>query len=754
MQDSLYQYKRYKKYCKCAINTDIIDVQIEKFKRKKISGINSEGRTPNLIVSLTTFPERIRDVYYAIFSLLNQTVKPDKLILWLAVEQFPDKEEDLPQYLLDFKDQGLTIKFTNDTKSYKKLIPSLKEYPNDIIVTADDDIYYPENWLEILYNEYLNNPNLIYSHRNYKIKIKNKKLLPFTKWKAFPNDNTQSFYNYPTTGGGILYPPHTLYKDVLNEDLFLKLAPLCDESWFWAMAVLNKTKIKIVKNSISDITLVNPLRNAAFGNETILGIKNRVEHKKQEQIDNLLNYYPEIIKILISEEDMSTDNNKTKSTNLTFLENVFSVRNEKNNKNNYKIITILWIKFKIKKNKYKETKQKIQKRYEKILKRLNKKYVKKEPIRVDFIVSENSKWGYQSLYDLFEQSKIFEPRILISILMNAHEGKDTTRKNTAENYNFFKSRGMRVEYLYKNGEYLDLKNYNSDIVFYDQLWELPEDYMPKAVSKYALTCFCPYAFAILKDQGIYFAWKRQFYLYKYFIEHKLVLDLYKQYDKYIAEKTCLITGYPKLDFYQQPLKQIHPAWKDPQKTKIIYAPHHSLDNRLLLATFDKNGKFIQDLAKSHPETTWIYKPHPRLKFALIKSGIMTEDEYDKYVEEWARIGTVYMQGDYLDIFRSSDAMITDCSSFLAEYLPSKKPLIRLINPKGMSLNKLGEKVVSGYYSAHNNKELLEFFNKVIIQKDDYKRAKREKLIEEIFDFNESSASKIYKFLLKSILTEQ
>ena len=130
----------------------------------------TEKEKPELIVSLTSYPDRIPYIHKTINTLLNQTLKPDRLILWLADSQFPNKEEDLPQNLLKLIDLGLEIRWCEDLRSYKKLIPALKEFPNDIIVTADDDLYYTPDWLESLYCEYLKNPKYIYvkrASRNY-----------------------------------------------------------------------------------------------------------------------------------------------------------------------------------------------------------------------------------------------------------------------------------------------------------------------------------------------------------------------------------------------------------------------------------------------------------------------------------------------------------------------------------------------------------------------------------------------------------
>ena len=122
-------------------------------------GINqTKQREKQIIISLTSFPQRINTVIKTIKTLLNQTMKPDMVILWLAPEQFPNKENDLPKELLDLRDFGLTIDWYKDIRSYKKIIPTLKKYPDSIIITTDDDIYYAPDTVETLYKSYLEHP--------------------------------------------------------------------------------------------------------------------------------------------------------------------------------------------------------------------------------------------------------------------------------------------------------------------------------------------------------------------------------------------------------------------------------------------------------------------------------------------------------------------------------------------------------------------------------------------------------------------
>ena len=277
------------------INKEQLASEIE--NRKSYIGVTEEKREQKLIVSLTSYPARMYDIHYCLYSLLNQKFKPDEVILWLGEEQFPNREEDVPKKVLDLRNNGLTIKFTEDIKSFKKLIPALKEYPNDIIVTADDDIFYPSDWLEKLYNEYVEDRENIICHRAYKINIKGEKILPYSKWKKCLKGDSTSVLNFFTGAGGVLYPPYSLYKDISKINLFMDLTPNADDVWFWAMVLLNEKKVKVIKEPTVELTYINPERELGMlDNEKTLYHTNKDENDMQ--IQNVLNYYPQLKNIL------------------------------------------------------------------------------------------------------------------------------------------------------------------------------------------------------------------------------------------------------------------------------------------------------------------------------------------------------------------------------------------------------------------------------------------------------------------------
>ena len=245
---ALYSYKSYKSY-ELLLKQNI---SVENMTRAYLDndvGVTVKKRDKKLIVSLTSYGYRVDTVFLTIQSIFSQSIKPDKVLLYLAKDEFT--EQNIPENLKRFISRGLEIIFCKDIKSYKKLIYALKEYPNDLIVTADDDIIYPKFWLEQLYKAYLEDPNYIHCHRvHYMTKDIRGRLNKYKKWVVESDRLEASFLVFPTGGAGAIYSLALLNENVTNENLFMELAPTADDVWLKAMSLLNSTKCKKVNSNI------------------------------------------------------------------------------------------------------------------------------------------------------------------------------------------------------------------------------------------------------------------------------------------------------------------------------------------------------------------------------------------------------------------------------------------------------------------------------------------------------------------------
>lgn len=242
-----------------------------------------------VIVSLTSFHKRIGKVWITIESILRQSTKPDMIILWLSKEEFP-KLECLPKNLLKLHKKGLKIELRDgNIMSHKKYYYTLTEYPNDHMITIDDDIIYPSNFISSLVDGYKQYPECVISRFSFKI-LRNHKgeLLPYNLWSSvlLNHSTLPSFDIFFGSGGGTFFPAHILDEEAKNITLAMEKCKYADDVWLNTMCRLNKKKVVVIDNLFSFLPILY-LKN--FNLTSI----NNDQNYNDVQIDALRLYYIE-----------------------------------------------------------------------------------------------------------------------------------------------------------------------------------------------------------------------------------------------------------------------------------------------------------------------------------------------------------------------------------------------------------------------------------------------------------------------------
>ena len=199
----------------------------------------------DVVVSLTTHGKRLQTVYLAIESIMQQTTKPNRILLWLSDEL---RGMPLPQPLQAQVKRGLEVKYCTDMRSYTKLLPTLKSCPESVIITIDDDVIYDKQMIEWMIRDYQKDSSLIYFNRGHRITLKNGMPNKYTEWDFVISDYDISPLNFPTGMGGVLYPINCFLPEVFNDKDFMNICPLGDDIWFKAMALYSGVSCRKVSN--------------------------------------------------------------------------------------------------------------------------------------------------------------------------------------------------------------------------------------------------------------------------------------------------------------------------------------------------------------------------------------------------------------------------------------------------------------------------------------------------------------------------
>ena len=161
----------------------------------------------DVIVSITTYPARVKNVWVTLASLLSQSYKPRKVILYLSREQF-DVNYKLPHNLIRLQKRGLEIVFVDDDlKPHKKYLYAMREFSEYKIITADDDILYPEDHIERFVTASRKYPDAVICDWSHKIQFKSVEDGTFINYNQWEDNATSEpdLFTMPVGCNGVLY---------------------------------------------------------------------------------------------------------------------------------------------------------------------------------------------------------------------------------------------------------------------------------------------------------------------------------------------------------------------------------------------------------------------------------------------------------------------------------------------------------------------------------------------------------------------
>ena len=341
-----------------------------------------------------------------------------------------------------------------------------------------------------------------------------------------------------------------------------------------------------------------------------------------------------------------------------------------------------------------------------------------------FVVIHKSVWKVDSIFKKMLLDGIFNPVILVAPYLTY--GEEQMLINMEEAYSYFKSKGYPVKRAFDEKGWLSVKTeLKPDFVFFTNPHHLTmPDYYSDLFKRY-ISYYVPYYYQISK-WGDYGPQYNQFFhnvMWRIFSPHNVALDIHRQYSDNKGENVS-VTGYPAMEpFMDKDYAPISP-WKkqDKRKLKILWAPHHTIDMpQLPYANFLKYAEFFKEIVERYQDTIqWTFKPHPILKPKLINHPDWGRERTQSFWAFWENQPNCQLEeGEYVDLFLTSDAMIHDSGSFLAEYPYTNKPVLYLTSSKNMKefFNPIGCEAFDACYHAFNEHDIEFFIGNLFSGKD-------------------------------------
>lgn len=347
----------------------------------------------------------------------------------------------------------------------------------------------------------------------------------------------------------------------------------------------------------------------------------------------------------------------------------------------------------------------------------------KRSISVLFVLNELGAWKTETLYKKMLGHPRFITKLLLVPTIESPDAIDVLKA-------YLNNKGYKYDVV--SDDEKEIKEcYSSDIIFYQKPYEgQMEDKYFYLYHLDSLFCYVLYGFR-----------NRNYPQIKKYKFIKFIWQFYAENEKVIEEsvpvfstkaKNMVNTGLPFMDDLLQDKSFYDNPWKEcGNKKKIIYAPHHTIFSDLYeYATFLDYCDFMLEMAEKYKDKVqWAFKPHPVLKSKLY--SIWGKEKTDSYYKKWESLDNGQVSyGEYMGLFKHSDAMIHDCGSFRLEYLYTGNPVMFL--QKGEVLNDYmnwqTEEALNLHYKGYNMDD-IEGFIKDVINGNDKLKDKRKDFVD-------------------------
>ena len=354
---------------------------------------------------------------------------------------------------------------------------------------------------------------------------------------------------------------------------------------------------------------------------------------------------------------------------------------------------------------------------------LKRKVQKGEKIKVCFLAMNLGMWRYQRVYELFAADARFE--VVIALCPTVAFEKDEQIRNLQDLRDFFNSRDIPFVDWDENQDksLADLReDINPDIIFYPQQYHVIY-YKEQSFRGFwdKLLCLTPYGIANEETKWTYNldfhnrSWKL-FYTNNAELKAAQRLAINRG-------RNVIVTGYTNMTEYLSP--ETVDVWniKQPEVKRLIWAPHYSInadEDELYLSNFLWMAEGMVEIAKQYQDRLQIaFKPHPKLRTRLYQHPDWGQERTDKYYQLWAEMPNTQLEtGLFIDLFKTSDAMVHDSDSFQVEYLYVNKPVMFVKQSREQQdTTELCRRAIDSHYIGRSMDDVRQFVEMVLRGED-------------------------------------
>lgn len=261
---------------------------IEEIDHRLLPEVKTNG---NVTVSLTSHSKRVSDFApFAIYSIFHQTVLPNRIVLNINQEKW--NEDNLPELIKKLMVAGLEVNFCEDVGPHTKLLPAIRKFPEDVIITVDDDVYYEKTLISDLMKDYYQKSKpCVICKSALVVASQNGAILSYSQWPMATLENAQGQLISPHGFCGVLYTPHIFSEEIFNKSVYQSLCKYADDIWFSIMEMREHIPVYLSSKPNHDMVEVDHYNEYVATNSDALHFGNAEGGRNDEQLAALVEYY-------------------------------------------------------------------------------------------------------------------------------------------------------------------------------------------------------------------------------------------------------------------------------------------------------------------------------------------------------------------------------------------------------------------------------------------------------------------------------
>jgi len=367
---------------------------------------------------------------------------------------------------------------------------------------------------------------------------------------------------------------------------------------------------------------------------------------------------------------------------------------------------------------------------------------KNRPIKIGFIVQMPTLWDKQESVYLEAKSRN-NIETFMFVVPEDSWGSLTIDNNYKNNY-FLGKYDDAIIIHDKKGNIINIGEYRLDYLFYPRPYDehLPAEIRSNVMRKSVRCCYIPYGLAgadIFNGGNIYNPFFDNMYYCFMDSKHmkKLLASRYRfEINKKIKKVEYL--GYPSLEKY------INMSENEPDNI-ITWTPRWSYDEKLGGSNFMEYKDGFAMLCKNK-NIKFIFRPHPLMFDELINKKILEERDRDSFLKKLERSDVeIDIESPINSVLYNTGLLISDFSSIVGTFFLTGRPIIYC--DKGIELNETYKEMAEHMYVAHDWNEVLNYYQLIVIEKNDYKKEKRLEFIRNKYANEIDSAKRIVDALI-------